>query len=514
MQTVLIVDDEKNVLYSLAKGLRSERFVIRTADTAKTALEQMRDSSPDAVLLDVRLPDASGLDILVQLREIDPQLPVIIMTAHGTTDTVIDAMKRGAYDYILKPVKLVELRDIVSRALEVSRLSRVPAVFDLEEQPVEADRIVGRTAPMQRVYKDIGRVAAQDVNVLIVGESGTGKELVARAIFHHSVRHRAPFLAINAAAIPESLLESELFGHERGSFTGANRQRAGKFEQANRGTLFLDEIGDMSMATQAKVLRVLQDGRFERVGGNETIETDVRVIAATNQNLERLIREGRFRQDLYYRLKVFTIELPTLRQRLDDLPLLLDYFIRLYNRELGKQVQSAAPGVLEMLRQHLWPGNVRELQSAVKYALVHAHSNVLTPDCFPSSCRIASAESGGTVSAIEDLATAGADPESPGCRIRALLAQLIDEGHPAPYHAIEDVVARILLTEALRRTQGNQVEASRLLGISRTTLRAKLDVLGLSIAKQVLPDVGHEARTTQNHGLLPQGHDEPRLNNR
>ena len=343
MHKLLIVDDEKNVLYSLEKGLKPDGYVILTADTAKKGVALVRDSKPDAVLLDLRLPDMSGLDAFDRMRSLDPRLPVIIMTAHGTTDTAIEAMKRGAYEYLLKPVKLNELRQIVAGAIDVSRLSRVPAVFDHEAEPPAVDRIVGSSATMQRVYKDIGRVASQEVNILILGESGTGKELVARAIFYHSGRSSGPFLAVNAAAIPETLLESELFGHERGSFTGADRKRLGKFEQANHGTLFLDEIGDMSIATQAKVLRPA-GWQIRRVGGNETIQTDVRIIAATNQNLEQLIEEGRFRQDLYYRLKVFTLELPPLRNRLEDLPELLDHFVKLYNRELGKQIQLVSAG--------------------------------------------------------------------------------------------------------------------------------------------------------------------------
>jgi two-component system nitrogen regulation response regulator GlnG len=427
------------------------------------------------------------------MRKYDPRLPVIIMTAHGTTETAIEAMKRGAYEYLLKPIKLNEVRQIVARALEVSRLSRVPAVFDQEDDAAIVDRIVGHSLKMQRVYKDIGRVAGDDVNILIVGESGTGKELVARALFHHSTRSRGPFLAINAAAIPETLLESELFGHERGAFTGADRKRLGKFEQANNGTLFLDEIGDMSMATQAKVLRVLQDGRFERVGGNETIHTDVRVIAATNQNMERLIEEGRFRQDLYYRLKVFTIELPPLRERLEDLPELLDHFVKLYNRELGKQVQSVAADVVAMLSQYTWPGNVRELQSAVKYALVRACGNVLTADCFPQSCRPS-----GERAATPSPPSPSRGPDgltsslSKTFDIGQRFAQLINERNADVYHTIENEVDRYLFTEALRLARGNQVEASRLLGISRTTLRAKLDALGLSIQKHVQANTGHD----------------------
>lgn len=502
MQTLLIVDDERNVVYSLKKGLQADGYAILAAGSAKKAVQLVRDAKPDAVLLDLRLPDMSGLDAFDRMRSLDPRLPVIIMTAYGTTETAIEAMKRGAYEYLLKPVKLNELRQIVAGAIEVSRLSRVPAVFDNGDGTAIVDRIVGTSAAMQRVYKEIGRVAGQDVNTLILGESGTGKELVARAIFHHSERSRGPFLAINAAAIPEALLESELFGHERGSFTGADRKRLGKFEQANHGTLFLDEIGDMSFATQAKVLRVLQDGRFERVGGNETIQTDVRVIAATNQNLETLIKEGRFRPDLYYRLKVFTIDVPPLRDRLEDLPALLDHFIRLCNHELGKQIHSAAAGVVEMLSEHSWPGNVRELQSAVKYALVHASGNVVTPECFPESCgsaaRSVSSSSGSAPSresgeprtpAMADLASR---PGSTGLDIGRRFADLLEQGHKDAYHAIENEVDRYLLTEALRRARGNQVEASRLLGISRTTLRAKLELLSLFIEKQVQTKAGHD----------------------
>ncbi len=496
MQTLLIVDDEKNVLYSLEKGLKADGYVIITADTAKQGVELVRTAKPDVVLLDVRLPDMSGLEAFDRMRNLDPRLPVIIMTAHGTTETAIEAMKRGAYEYLLKPVRLNELRQIVARAIEVSRLSRVPAVFDDEDQLATVDRIVGTCPAMQRVYKDIGRVAGQDVNVLILGESGTGKELVARAIFHHSARNRSEFLAINAAAIPETLLESELFGHERGSFTGADRKRVGKFEQANHGTLFLDEIGDMSMATQAKVLRVLQDGRFERVGGNETIQTDVRVIAATNQNLEKMIDDGRFRQDLYYRLKVFTIELPPLRDRTEDLPLLLDYFIKVYNRELGKRVLAASAEVVEMLGRYSWPGNVRELQSAVKYALVHARGNVLTSDCFPESCRSSAKRASVASTAVADNAAESSQTRSGAALdIGQRFAELLDDGNTNAYHTIENEVDRYLLTEALRLARGNQVEASRLLGISRTTLRAKLDSLGLSVEKHVETNPGHDDQT-------------------
>ena len=378
MPTLLIVDDEPNVLYSLEKRLKSEDLEILTASTAKQGIETVKNRDPDAVLLDVRLPDMSGLDAFAEIRKHDPRVPVVIITAHATTETAIEAMKRGAFDYLLKPLDLPTLRDVVSKAVHLSYLSRTPAVYGEEATgDAPADRIVGLSAPMQEVYKSIGRVSRQNVNVLILGDSGTGKELVARAIYSHSGRSKKPFLAINCAAIPEPLLESELFGHERGAFTGADRRRIGKFEQASQGTIFLDEIGDMTLATQAKVLRLLQDGRFERVGGDETIETDVQIIAATNQDLEDLVAKGRFREDLYYRLKVYAIHLAPLRERMEDLSLLVEHFTKLFSQQLNKPIPSVPPETMELLKAYDWPGNVRELQSAIKYAFVQKTGAVL-----------------------------------------------------------------------------------------------------------------------------------------
>ncbi len=473
MPKLLIVDDEPNVRYSLQQILQSDVLHVVTAETARQGIEAVRSQSPDAVLLDVRLPDMSGLDAFNDIHEFEPRLPVIIMTAHGTTDTAIEAMKRGAFEYLLKPFDLRNLRAVVARALELSRLARVPALIEgQEESDATADLIVGRSPAMQEVYKAIGRVAASDVNVLLLGESGAGKELVARAIYQHSRRSQRPFLAINCAAIPETLLESELFGHERGSFTGADRRRIGKFEQASGGTIFLDEIGDMSGATQAKVLRLLQDQRFERVGGNETIQTDTRVIAATNQDLEELVAAGRFRRDLYYRLKVYTIQIPPLRERLDDLPLLVEHFIKLFNREVGKQLRRAASETIELLRRHLWPGNVRELQATIKSAMVNATSDVITPDCLPESVRQGA-------DLTRQLATS--DPQE--FRVVNLVRHLLQTGDQDIYRKVIFAVDRIVLDEVLRAMDGNQVEASRRLGISRTTLRAKL---------QSMPEQGKE----------------------
>lgn len=467
MSTLLVIDDEPNVLYSLQRSLHSDSLRVVTAETAGQGLERVKLEQPDAVILDVFLPDMSGLDAFEFIRQIDPRLPVIMITAHATTETAIEAMKRGAFEYLVKPIDLHQLRDVVASALHVSRLNHVPALFGQESAADSpADRIVGLSPAMQRVYKDIGRVAPQDVNVLILGESGTGKELVARAIYSHSRRSQRTFVAINCAALPESLLESELFGHERGAFTGADRRRIGKFEQAHQGTIFLDEIGDMTIATQAKVLRLLQDGRFERVGGNDTVETDVRLIAATNQKLEELITAGRFREDLYYRLKVFAIQVPPLRERMEDLPMLVEHFIRQADRELGKQVRSVAPETMALLESSSWPGNVRELQSSLKYAIVKAAGEVLTPDCLPESVRLP--------------ATAAAEPPLPegALDLAALVRRLLASGDNEIYRHIHAKVDEIILPQVLQHVGGSQVLASQVLGISRTTLRARLAAAG------------------------------------
>src|SRR5487761_1307740 len=357
MPRLLVVDDEPNVLYSLQKSLTSSTLEVLTAKTGKEGVDRVVDSLPDAVIVDVRLPDMSGLDAYDRIRQIDPRLPVIVITAFAKTETAIEAMRRGAFEYLLKPVDFRRLREVVAKALEVSRLSHVPAVIN-DEEPGDspADRIVGCAAAMQDVYKAIGRAAPQDVTVLILGESGTGKELVARSLYHYSRRSQGPFLAINCAAIPETLLESELFGHDRGAFTGADQRRIGKFEQVSGGTIFLDEIADMSSATQAKVLRLLQEQRFERVGANDTIQTDVRMIAATNKNLAELVEQGAFRQDLYYRLNGFMIQLPPLRERREDIPRLVDHFLRVFNLELGKNIRALTPESRRLLEAHPWPG--------------------------------------------------------------------------------------------------------------------------------------------------------------
>src|SRR5215467_5126609 len=358
MAHLLLIDDEPDLLAELVAHLfPAPAHRVEIADSGVAGLERVAAACPDVILLDLRLPDQSGLEILRQLRRIDARVPVIMATVVRSADSAIEAMRHGAYDYLLKPLDVQKLDRVISEALKVSQLMREPAVIAKtppdEELPGEA--IIGSCPVMQEAYKAIGRVADQAFPVLITGESGTGKELVARAIYQHGPRARAPFLALNCAAIPENLLESELFGHEKGAFTGADRRRIGKFEQCSGGTLFLDEVGDMPLALQAKILRLLQEQTFERVGGNESVHTNVRVIASTHRNLRALAAEDKFRSDLYYRLGVFTVHLPALRERGDDLVMLARHFVRRFSRELGRDIREIAPETLERLAASRWP---------------------------------------------------------------------------------------------------------------------------------------------------------------
>src|SRR6266481_608090 len=383
---LLLIDDDPDLLPDqMGHVFPAPAHRVEIAHTGSEGLERVADVRPDVILLDLRLPDQSGLEVLRQLRQIDARIPVVLVTVIRSADSAIEAMREGAYDYLLKPLDLQKLDRVIGEALKVARFMRAPAVVvgtpPDDDQPGEA--IVGSCPAMQEVYKAIGRVADQTFPVLITGESGTGKELVARAIYQHGPRAKAPFLALNCAAIPENLLESELFGHEKGAFTGADRRRIGKFEQCNGGTLFLDEIGDMPPALQGKILRLLQEQSFERVGGNETIRADVRLIAASNRDLKTWSAEGKFRADLYYRLGVFTIHLPPLRERGDDLLMLVQYYLRRFNRELGREGREVTLEGLERLRAYPWPGNVRELQSVLKQALLKASGPVLLPAFLP-----------------------------------------------------------------------------------------------------------------------------------
>jgi two-component system nitrogen regulation response regulator GlnG len=475
MPTLLVIDDEPAILHAFRRAFRAPGVTVLTASTAAAGLERVSACKPDVVVLDLNLPDRPGLETFRRLRQCDARIPVIFITGHGTTDSAIEAMKLGAYDYLLKPLELAQLRELVGRAFEVSQLMRVPAVVvEGEPPPGSADTLVGRCPAMQEVYKAIGRVASQDLTILILGESGTGKELVARALYQHSHRSASPFLAINCAAIPETLLESELFGHEKGAFTGADRKRIGKFEQCSGGTLFLDEIGDMSLLTQTKIRRVLQEQRFERVGGNETIQTDVRLIAATNHDLGKLVAGGQFRPDLYYRLSVFTIRLPPLRERPEDMPLLVDHFVRRFSGELGKEVRQVAPETLDVLRRQPWPGNLRELQSVLKQALLRATGPVLVPDFLPA------------------LPAKQADEKPPSPSAFPDWDRFIDEHLEAHsedlYAQALEAIERHLVTRVLRQTGGNQLQVAKILGITRGSLRTKIRALGITIERSVWSD--------------------------
>lgn len=470
MSTLLVVDDEPSILHFFRRAFPSDDVNLVTASSAEEGLEKVRSNEPDVIILDVDLAGQSGLELFRKIKELDSRVPVIFITGHGTTATAIEAMQLGAYEYLLKPLELDQLLDLVDRALEISRLMKVPAVIADESETNDGpDTLVGRCPAMQAVYKSIGRVAAQDVTALILGESGTGKELIARAIYHYSRRSKAPFLAVNCAAIPDALLESELFGHEKGAFTGADRRRIGKFEQCNGGTLFLDEIGDMTPLTQTKILRVLQGQEFERVGGNEVIRVNVRVIAATNRDLEKMVGEGTFRGDLFYRLNVFTIHLPALRERGDDIPLLARHFIHRFAKELNTDVQTISAEAMQLLAQYTWPGNVREFQSVIKQALLQATGPVLLPEFLPGVVRNRPAVPGESRSESPDLPT-----------LTTFIQQQLRAGSTSLYSEYQTVTDRHLLKLVLENTGGNISKAARILGITRSTLRTKLQTLGLS----------------------------------
>lgn len=411
-----------------------------------------------------------GLEILKDIKQNHPKMPVIIMTAFGTTDTAIEAMRLGAFDYVLKPFELEEISELVAKGLEANKLmKRAVAIPALSEYMEDSDQIIGKSKAMQEVYKLIGQVAESDVTVLIRGESGTGKELVARAIYQHSRRKNAPFLAINCAAIPETLLESELFGHEKGAFTGASKKRIGKFEQCDKGTILLDEVGDMTLSTQAKILRVLQEGEFERIGGNETMRVDVRVLASTNRRLEELINQGKFREDLYYRLKIMSITLPSLKERKEDIQELTEYFFHLYNRQLGTQVRYIDPSIFNKLLSYSWLGNVRELANTIKRGLILAKGDVLTAEDIFFDTEDG-AFSFGNEKELEKNLNKMLDP---------LFSDILRFWGTGLHSNLLEKVEKFLIEKALSETKGNQVQAAKLLGISRNTLRHRIEKYGL-----------------------------------
>ncbi len=466
--SILIADDEDGLRWVLEKGLKQAGYRVTAVKDGEAALQEAGAEPFDLIFLDIRMPGVDGLTLLGKIREARPDAQVVIMTAHGTMETAIQAMQRGAYDYLAKPFDIDEVLLLAERALSARRLGQEVSRLKTGLQEVwEFGALVGRHLRMQEVYKTIGRVASSDVTVLLRGESGTGKELVARAIHHYSRRASRPFVAVSGAAIPGNLLESELFGHERGAFTDAKERKLGKLELAHGGTLYLDEVGDMPLDLQAKLLRVLQERVFERVGGHDPIRVDLRVLAATNRDLEVMMSGGRFREDLFYRLNVVTLAMPPLRDRREDIPLLADHFLAKYAGDLGER--ALAPEALDRLVGYDWPGNVRELENVIQRAMVMARAGVILPEHLPI----------GPVSARATV-TADATLEEV---IEKKLAECVRGlgGRPGAnlYELMVGLVEKPLLRAVLRETQGNQVKAAALLGINRNTLRKKLKEHGI-----------------------------------
>jgi nitrogen regulation protein NR(I) len=460
--SILIIDDDPGIRSAMQEVLSTEGYKVSVEGDGQKGLAAALSNDFSIVISDLKLPGMDGLELIRELHRSKPHLPIILMTAHGTTEIAIEAMKIGAYDYIVKPFEMTDFLILLEKASQVAHLMSGPVIFGRAEEGKEA--LVGQSRVMQNVYKEIGRVATRPVTVLIRGETGTGKELVARAIYQHSERARGPFIALNCAAIPETLLESELFGHERGAFTGAENRRIGRFEQAHDGTIFLDEIGDISLGTQVKLLRVLQDRIIQRLGGKETIPVNVRVVAATHRDLGEAINKGEFRQDLFYRLNVFVIELPPLRDRREDIPDLIQYFLAKFASDSGMANPSIRPEVIGILQQQPWPGNVRELENVIRKLLVQARGLTITVE---------------DLNTIIPVKTAPADLNTLESVVRNILANAASGLTENAYNELIEIAERELLQQSMVLAHDNQSKVSRWLGISRLTLREKLAKHGL-----------------------------------
>ena len=461
MSKILVVDDEEKVCWAFEQFLGDEGYNSLIASSAHEALEKVTAEKPDLVIMDIRMPgEMNGLEALAEMKKLDPEVYVIIMTAYGNMQTTIEAMQSGAYDYIIKPLDLDQVRVVIERALRSQKLSKELTLLRSEVMgKYQKDNIIGKSSQIQDIYKLIGTLTTSDVTVLIEGETGVGKELVAKAIHYNSLRRDKPFITVSCAALTETLLESELFGHEKGAFTGAIDQKQGKFEVVQDGTLFLDEIGDISPNIQTKLLRVLDDREFERVGSNKTLRMSARIIAATNTDMARAVQTRRFREDLYYRLKVVSIRIPPLRERKEDIPLLVRHFVDMSNQELSRQVKGIDPRVMELLVDHDWPGNVRELENVIKSAAVLCRGDVILSEHLPQRITRISQEPG--YAALE-------------AAVGETLREKIRSGTLKPYDEITEYVDRLLVEMALQQADQNQVKAAEMLGISRTTLRKKM----------------------------------------
>lgn len=460
---IVLIEDDEQIAASLQGVLRNEGYQTAHAADGTRGLTLATETKCDLVLTDLRLPGLTGFELVKQLQQLKPKLPVILMTAHGTTANAIEATKLGAYDYLVKPFEIPDLLALVAKAIASSRMASEPVAIGSHSEGLEA--IIGQSRIMQELYKEIGRVAGKPVSVLVRGETGTGKELIARAIHQYSERAERPFIAVNCAAIPETLLESELFGHEKGAFTGADARRIGRFEQAMDGTIFLDEIGDMTLITQAKLLRVLQEKEIQRVGGRDTIPIGCRVIAATHRELEKAIGEKEFREDLFYRLNVISIAVPPLRKRTGDIADLTQYFLTRYGAEFGIENPNIRPSAIALLEQQPWPGNVRELENVVRKALLLARGFTI--------------EAEHVQAALAPAGLPGVGGDSLAGFVRDLLAAAergeVEDAHSVTIQAAE----RELVSQAIKLAGGNQAKAARLIGVSRLTLREKLIQFGV-----------------------------------
>ncbi len=473
IQRILVADDEQSIAWVLAKALTKKGFTVDTVADGTAAKAHVEKNPYDLAILDIKMPGISGLDLLSDFREQRPEMMVIIMTAESTMKNAVEAMRLGAYDYLTKPFDLDALDAIILKAQNASSASEeIKRLKDEIKDHYHLDRtIIGKSQPMQDIYKILGRVAPTDVTVLITGESGTGKELVARAIHYNSPRLGKAFLALNCAAIPSELLESELFGYEKGAFTGATERKIGKFEQASGGTLFLDEIGDMPLDLQAKLLRVLQEKEITRTGGSTSIPVDVRIVAATNQNLEEQVRSRAFREDLYYRLNVVPINIPPLRDRRSDIPLLVDYFIPRTQQELNVQTRGCTKEAMDLLMRHDWPGNIRELENSLRRAALLSADALLTPEDFPSL-----QPQGGAAAEVDESLEALISK-----KLRSSFAQMDVQELDNLYEMVMHQMERPLIKIILEKTRSNQVRASEILGINRNTLRKKIQTLDIDI---------------------------------
>ncbi len=495
--TILVIDDDSEIRYSLDRVLASRGFAVQTAASGEKGLEVVKDSPPDVVFLDIRMGGMGGIETLQHLMGIAPKMPIILMTAYGTAQTAIEAMKFGAFDYIMKPFdpdQVITLAEGAVRAVEdLNRAGDYESNLNSDDYK---EGLVGNSPAMQEVFKIIGQVAASDVTVLISGESGTGKELIARCVWQHSHRNRTDFVAVNCAAIPDNLIESELFGHEKGSFTGATAQRIGKFEQCDRGTIFLDEIGDMALATQTKILRVLQEGEIQRVGGTETIKVDVRIIAATNKDLEEMVEEKTFREDLYYRLNVVRLRVPPLRERSVDIPEIVEYMLQMLEKDKKAKVRKVSPEAMAILGTYRWPGNVRELENVIYRSAVVAQGNAILIKNLPEeivkevgAVEISASEDS-EVESPQDESVEGAvpvapvpdeaDPSAPGARSReALIDEVYAVVKAESPEGMLKLLEREVITRAYAESGNNQARAAKVLGITRTTLKKRLQEYGL-----------------------------------